>query len=671
VNWLTPVTGAILAAVLIPPLILLYFLKLRRRPQPIACTLLWKRTIEDLHANAPFQRLRRSLLLFLQLLALLLLVFSVMQPQIEASRPKGGKVVLLIDNSASMTATDTETGETRLAEAKRRAKARLEAIYGGGWLSGSAGETMIVAFSDRAEPASGFSGSKQELLAAVDRIRPTHAQTRIADALKLARAYTSNPVDPSTGEARPVGELPELEVFTDGRIDDITEQVIRRRLDAPEDSGLTYHRIGTQDADNVAISAIECKRPYDRPTTVEVFVALLNFNREAVSCDVQLSVDLNARAVEEVTIPPAKIDPNTAALLPGRNNIVFTPFEQPRGAVVEVANLREDDLAADNVVRVVVPPPKRLTVGLVAPKSFLIRSVLEGMSLERLEILTAGQYERLAGAGGLDAYDVIVFDDYAPPTPQLMPPGRYLTFGATPPIEGLNEYSRNQAQIVLNARMEHPALRFVTLDQLFIADCNLVQPAEDIEILAEGTQAPIILGVSRGAMQVIHVTFDPLESNWPFQRSFVTFVFNAVDYLGNIGEGVTERGFAVGEALTTRLPASATNIELRLPDDTIEMPSPSDPTMLSWGPIRLTGLYLLSWDEEGSDERQSRVFAVNLLSESEGRLDAADDLSVGQETVAAAAGDARGYTPLWPYAIVFCLIVLTFEWWVYHRKAYL
>ncbi|MDY7108224.1 MAG: VWA domain-containing protein [Planctomycetota bacterium] len=663
-------TGAILAAVLIPPLILLYFLKLRRRPQPIACTLLWKRTIEDLHANAPFQRLRRSLLLFLQLLALLLLVLSVMQPQIQASRPEAGKLVMLIDNSASMTATDVEDAASRLEVAKQRARDRIESIYSGGWLTRSAGETMIVAFSDRAEPTAGFSGSRQELLAAIDRIRPTHGQTEIAEALKLARAHTSNPVDPITGEARPVGDLPRLELFSDGRISDITDQVIWRTADAEDERPFVYHRIGSERPDNVAITAIEAQRPYDRPTTVEVFAALLNHNESSVSCDVQLSVDLTTMAVEEVAIPAATADPDTGALLPGRNNVVFTPFEQPRGAVIEVANLRDDDLAADNIVRAVVPPPRQLTIGLVAPRSFLLRSVLEGMSLKRLELLTAGQYERLAEADGLEAYDVIVFDRYAPPTADLMPPGRYLTFGPAPPVEGLNEYGEGAAQIVLSTRGEHPALRFVNLDQLFIGDCRLLQPADDVQVLAEGTEGPIIVAVSRGAMQIIHVTFDPLDTNWPFLRSFVTFVFNAVDYLGHIGAGVTEQGFEVGEALTTRLPATASNIELTLPDGTVEPLSPGDPSRLSWGPIRLTGIYALSWNEPETDEIRKRFFAVNLPGESEGRLDAAENLAVGQETVAAATGDTWGYTPLWPWAIAFCLAVLMFEWWVYHRKTY-
>ncbi len=208
-NWISIPTGLLLAAAVIPPLVLLYFLKLRRRSQPIACTLLWKRSVEDLRANAPFQRLRRSLLLFLQLLVLALLVLAIMQPQIQAGRRAGGKTVLLLDNSASMTATDVGDGRTRLQEAKRRATNRIEELYGRGLFTQSAGETMVIAFSDRAEVYAPFTDSKPQLLAAINRIRPTHGRSQIAEALALARAYMTN-VDPDSD--RPIGDPATLEL---------------------------------------------------------------------------------------------------------------------------------------------------------------------------------------------------------------------------------------------------------------------------------------------------------------------------------------------------------------------------------------------------------------------------------------------------------------------------
>jgi hypothetical protein len=661
VTWLTPLTGAILAAAIVPPLVLLYFLKLRRRPKPIACTLLWQRSIEDLQANAPFQRLRRSLLLFLQLLALLLLAASVMQPQIESNRNRRGKTVILIDNSASMQATDVERDETRLGEAKRRARELVDSLYSGGVFSSATTETMIIAFSDRARVCTRFSRSRQELLDAIDAIRPTHGQTRIDEALKLARAYTTN-VDPDSD--RPVGEPADLELFSDGVIADLDEQVLRGEH-------MTYRRVGTTDADNVAVVTLAVERPYERPGAVEVFAALVNFNEEEIVCDVQLSVDATTRAVQEVSLPAATVDAATGARLPGRNNVVFTPFDQPRGAIIEVANTRRDDLMVDNVAQVVVPPPKRLRVALVAPKSFVIRSVLEGMPLEPIEVLTARQYERLAESGGLEVYDVIVMDDYAP-REGLMPPGRYLCFGPPPPIGGLNQFADGESQFVLNVRDDHPVLRYVNLDAVIATRTTLVQPNADVGVLVEGSRAPMLMSISRGPLQVLYVPFDPLDSNWPFQRSFVTFVFNAVEHLGNVGAALTERGFVPGEALTTRLRPSATSIEMRLPDGDVErLAGVQDPTALSWGPIRLAGVHLLSWTEPGVEERQTRPFAVNLADEAEASIRPPESLEVGQEQLAGAIGADSAYTPLWPWAIGLCLAVLMFEWWVYHRKAYI
>lgn len=659
-NWLTVPAGLTLAAIIIPPLVLLYFLKLRRRTQPIPSTLLWKRSVEDLRANTPFQKLRRNLLLLLQLLALVLLALAVMQPQIQAGRRAAGKNIIMIDNSGSMGAADGGEGRTRLEEAKRRARALIEEIYGRGLFSQSAGQTMVIAFSDRAEVVAPFTDSRPQLLAAIDRIPPTHGGSRIGDALTLARAYTTS-VDPET-QARS-DDPAAIELFSDGRIEDLGEQVLRGET-------LTYHPAGSPGADNVAFTAISIERPYDRPAAVEVFAALANFNEEPLTADVQLSVDGTARAIEEISIGAAERDPASGLLVPRRQDVLFRPFELPGAAVIEVANLRADDLAADNAVRLVVPPPRRLAVALVGSGGFLLKTVLEGVGLiQSLDLLEPAEFEKLAQRGSIDEYDVIVLDNYAPPA-GLMPPGRYLSFGATPPLEGLNDFGEGTGQLVLDVDEQSPLFRFVNLEQLFIAKFRLLQPAAEVRVLAEGSTAPVVVSVDRGATRAVCVTFDPLDSNWPFQRGFVTFVVNAVDWLGHAGESASDGGLAPGDALTARLPAGAEGLTLLVPGAAAPVDAPAtDPAAWSWGPARLSGVYQLTWTSGG--ERESRLFAVNVTGDPEGDIRTAEQVLARESGVSVAAAEGRDYLPLWPWAVGLCLAVMMLEWWVYHRKAYI
>src|SRR5437762_6876361 len=103
-TFLNPWMAALAGAVVIPSLLILYFLKLRRRQMEVSSTILWKKAVQDLQVNSPFQKLRKNLLLLLQMLLLAALLLALSNP-ISSYRPGAGEnTVILIDRSASMNA---------------------------------------------------------------------------------------------------------------------------------------------------------------------------------------------------------------------------------------------------------------------------------------------------------------------------------------------------------------------------------------------------------------------------------------------------------------------------------------------------------------------------------------------------------------------------------------
>src|SRR5437660_11928385 len=113
-----------LLAIVPPAIIALYFLKLKRQPLEVPSTYLWSRAIEDLHVNSLWQRLRQSLLLFLQLLLIAMLILTLLRPGRQATELIGDRFVFLVDTSASMAATDAPP--SRLDTAKRQVVALFE-----------------------------------------------------------------------------------------------------------------------------------------------------------------------------------------------------------------------------------------------------------------------------------------------------------------------------------------------------------------------------------------------------------------------------------------------------------------------------------------------------------------------------------------------------------------
>ena len=145
-NFLSLTSALVAAGITVPILVGMYFLKLRRRQMVVSSTLLWKRAVQDLQVNAPFQKIRRNLLLLLQLLVLLGLLLALARPTTKGSFQAGERIVIVIDQSASMNATDVSP--TRLARAKDQAIELVDRLEGG--------LAMVVSFAYQARVVQTF-----------------------------------------------------------------------------------------------------------------------------------------------------------------------------------------------------------------------------------------------------------------------------------------------------------------------------------------------------------------------------------------------------------------------------------------------------------------------------------------------------------------------------------
>jgi len=657
VNWLTPWTGFIVASATVPLLLLLYFLKLRRKTLVTSSTLLWIRSTEDLHANTPFQRLRRNLLLLLQLLALFMLILALMQPRLEGIGRGGGRTVLLIDRSGSMAVSDAGGGLTRLDRAREAAADEIERLHAGGLFSSSDNETMIIAFADQAEIVQPFTSSRQQLLSALDRVTQSHGRSHVEDALDLSRVYSTN-TDVENSE-RLAAAPASLVLYSDGRLQDLANQVLRGET-------LVFERIGSTQLDNVAVAHVAAERPFDRPTSVEVFAALVNFGSMPVETDVQLSVNGLGRRVETVQIPAAVEDPVSKQGIPGKRNLIFTPFEQEQDAIIEVEVLREDALNADNSGQLVVPPPRQLRVGLVTPGRLLIQRILEGLSLKSLEVMSPDSYMESLSDRGTGDWDVLVFDAVAP---SAMPPVPSVFLGRVPPSSELRAYGEASGQVVLHGQGDHPVLRYVDLDTLYVDRALLVQGSEAVEVLIAGSKGPLVQSFREEGQEHLFVAFDPIaDTNWPYQHGLSVFLFNAVELLGHHGDALARGRREAGEALVAYLPVDATDIILTTPDGTRHDLVEVDPRRTTWGPIEVSGIHTVSWQTPSSSEPGIWHESVRFPVEAESDAVVADNVVLGRETIASTDVDTRRYLPLWPWAIGMCLLILMIEWWVYNRK---
>src|ERR1700738_567503 len=260
-SLLTPL--ALGLGITLPIVVVFYLLKVRRHDEEISSTFLWNDLIRDLAAHEPLQRLKTSLLLLLQLLALALITFTVARPFSEQIGQKPVQAVLLVDGAASMQAQDVQP--SRFAKAVEAARNTLagppDNTLGTGILGGAQPQVLVAATSDR-----------RQVDRALTDARPSGAAADMREALLLARSLGGDP------NAR--------------RIYLLTDGAFTQPTDLPDDLGsVSVVPVGQPNTGNLAVTTISARPDPQDNRRQQLFARAENLSDTAVHAVLTMSVD--------------------------------------------------------------------------------------------------------------------------------------------------------------------------------------------------------------------------------------------------------------------------------------------------------------------------------------------------------------------------------------------
>jgi hypothetical protein len=657
---------AILAAV--PPLIvLLYFLKLKRRPLAVPSTYLWHKSIEDLHVNTIWQRLRRNLLLFLQLLVVFLAMLALLRPSWQQRKLTGNRFIFLIDNSASMQATDLQ--QSRLVDAKRKVVEWIDQMKSGD-------VAMVISFADSARVKQNFTDDRRLLRQAVEAVEPTARPTSLLEALKVASGL-ANPGHIAKDEGDlPVAEaLPaKLFIFSDGRFGPVSGFSLGNLEPV-------FVPIGKPTAANVGIMAFNVQPSEANPELYQAFARLENFGSDAVDLGVELYRGLPAAPGGNRLIDAADV-----SLPAGESRGVAFDLEGVESGVLEL-RLRsgtDDHLSVDDKAWTVVSPPRAIRVLLVTPGNEPLELALTTDSLKEIaEVTVEGpkflkdkQYAEKAIGGG---YDLVIYDRCAP---QEIPRANTLFIGRLPPLRGWSAKPKVVGPQLLPVSTPHPLMQWIDLRDVKLAEGTPLEVPPSGSALIDSDVGPMVVIAPREGFEDAALGFVLLDevtgpdgkkeayvgTNWMTRQSFPVFVLNVLDYLGGGRDMPGSGSVQPGQPVLLEAPAAAARLQVRTPDG-----READLKGDNLGKCNFTDTAELGPYEVRCEGKTLRWFVVNLFqpAESDIRPDPQPVIRIGYVEVEGQLGWEAGRRDIWKWLLLLGLAVLLLEWYIYNRRVYL
>lgn len=615
-NFLTPLFLSL--AALSVPIIILYMLRLRRREVQVSSTMLWQRLMQDREANTPWQKLRRNLLLLLQLLILLALVIALARPFVKVPSVAVGSVALLIDASASMNADDMPGGATRFEAAQAQARELVGELASDNVMTviavGPTPEVLIPPTSERAL-----------LRDAIGRARPTQAPADWEAALALAGASIAGREDAV------------IVILSDGGLPAELPSV---------PAEVQYIQLG-RSADNLAISALATRPSGDVP---QLFAAVSNYGEQDADVILSIEVDGELHTAERLSIPAGQTTDITLTDLPETLSVIRAELTEP------VEGGEPDFLPVDDVAYAAYQPPVGGKTLLVTEGSLFLEQLLA--ALPAIEA-----YKAPPGEMPEETFDLIIFDRWLPEGDL---PDTNLLIIAPDHTSNLFVIGESFEETRFLRQADSPILSFVEFKDIAVREAITVDAPGWAQVLVEAEGGPLLLAGSIGGRRVAIITFDLHASDIALRVDFPILMANLFEWFAPSRAFDAQNGLYPGEPLLIHPGPFTDRYHITLPDGSDET-YPVEEEALSFTHTHQLGLYDVSL-MTGNNVQGGGQFAVNLFAPHESTIAPVDRIIIGQtEIEGTQEGEDTGQRELWPWLAGLAVAVLVIEWWVFHR----
>ncbi|HEV3347521.1 MAG TPA: VWA domain-containing protein [Methylomirabilota bacterium] len=608
-NFLSPF--ALLLGTLAVPLLLLYFLKVRRRQVPVSSLLLWQAALRDREASTFFQRLQRDPLLILQILALLALTVALARPAVTVMGQGAKRVAIVMDTSASMKATDVSP--SRFVQAQRAALGLLGRL-------GEGAEVMVIEAGVQPKVLVPFTREHDRVASALRSMEGHDLPNRLAEGLRTARALVGP--DPRA----------EIHVFTDGAHPEAAQA-------QGDDVRVRWTGVGRR-SHNVGITSLAVRRNYFGNYNSQAFFSVGNFSTEPQTFSLRLTLD-----DETLTERTLTLDPQV-------RRAIVVPFSEQRGGVLKLRLDVSDDLDADNVAYAVIPAPRTLSVLLVSPGNLFLEKVLHTDPQVKLEVRKPDAYQ-----GGMEGFDVVVVDSVSPPK---LGNGRFVLVNTVPGDVPLEVLGRLDNPTIMDWDRTHPIMRQIDFAKVTIEDAMRVRPLAAGKTLVEAVGGPLIYALEERDRKALFFGFDLFRTDFPLRVAFPLILSKGLRWLSPVGLDQSSLQLQAGQPILLPVEHGVTTATVRTPSGR-SVRAQVNRGMASFTETDEVGVYTVV-----TGRGETKV-AVNLMN--------ADESDLTPQPVPTFVEGARPESPpvliqreLWPFFVMLALLLFALEGFLYWRR---